>query len=217
MDTEIKAEVWIPWREQPSRIKAMEFTKNWYESRGYKVVLVDTDDEVFNLSGCRNKAVKESKADVVIISDADTVPESTSLTVAIKRAHKTNLTTLPYKEYRSLGKTGSDQVLSGKRLNECDYYWVEKACSGVFVTTKRAWAKHYGQDENFKGWGCEDAAWEITQRTLCGEIPRVNGKVYALTHVSADKEGEETKNNFGRIYLYEQADGNKEAILRLVA
>ena len=60
---------------------------------------------------------------------------------------------------------------------------VRGACSGVYVTTPRTWAAHGGQDERFRGWGFEDAAWYLAHEALLGEPPiRHEGRVYALHH-----------------------------------
>lgn len=215
MEQIIKTEVWLPWRATESRMKAFNYVRAWYEKNGFTVRLVDVEGKIFNLSACRNKAVRDSDADVIIISDADTFPQIEQLNAAISAAYKTNITTLPYTAYHSLGDTGSKQVYGGLKPEDAWAYIVDIACSGVYVTTKEAWAKHNGQDEIFAGWGCEDSAWEYAQKTLVGSIPRIDGKIFAFTHIFQEKEGEQTKQNYGRIYMYEQAAGNKEQMTEL--
>lgn len=208
-------EVWIPWRPQPSRVQAANYVIAWWENHGFTVHLIDTPHETFNLAACRNKAVQQAASHVIVIADADTLPEPLSLAEAILAASDEHGTVLPYTEYRSLRASGSEQAYSGATLSACDHITIPDACSGIYVTTKAGWGKHHGQDENFQGWGCEDAAWWITHETIIGEPHRIHGTVYALTHESQDKTGNPTLNNYARIYHYQQARGNRERIIEL--
>lgn len=210
-------EVFIPWRHHPSRITALQYATNWWKLHGFQTTLIDTDHEPFNLAACRNRAVREARSDVIVIADADTIPEIPALLHAISLASDGHGTVLPYTEYRSLGATGSRQAYAGSPLEDCAHITIPDACSGVYVTTQAGWDRHLGQDEHFQGWGCEDTAWWITHETLIGEPLRVPGAVYALTHESQDKTGEPTIANYARIHHYEQARGNQERILQLAA
>lgn len=211
----MRTEVVIPWRDHPSRRPALSYCTAWWKAAGYPVRLLDTGHTPFNLSAVRNLAVATTTAEVVIVADADTVPERAPLAQAITLAADGHGTVLPYTEYRSLQAQGSAQAHRGRPLNDCHHLVIPGACSGIFVTTPTGWANHLGQDEHFAGWGCEDAAWDITHTTLIGPPKRVPGKVYAFTHDSQDKTGEPTRNNYGRIHLYEQAAGDPAAIRAL--
>lgn len=210
-------DVFIPWRAQASRLQSLEYARTWWESHGFRVHLIDTDHQPFNLAACRNLAVRSASSHVVILADADTVPELRPLMQAMTLATDELGTLLPYTEYRSLGARGSREAHLGKPLDQCTHLTIPDACSGIYVTTRAGWARHHGQDELFQGWGCEDAAWWITHETLLGAPHRTTGRVYALTHESQDKTGEPTINNYARIYHYEQARGNRERILELAA
>ena len=73
---------------------------------------------------------------------------------------------LPYTAYHWLGPEGSAQFAEGSAPQDCTYELVHRACSGVYVTTRRTWEAHGGQDERFRGWGFEDAAWYLAHETL---------------------------------------------------
>lgn len=210
-------EVWIPWRDHPSRRRGRAFVEAWWTRHGFDVQYVDVPGDPFNLAACRNEAVRRSSSHVLVIADADTLPEYGPLTVAMKIAAAEGGTVLPYDEYRSLRADGSRQALARYPLERCNHMVVAGACSGVFVTTKRGWALHHGQDERFAGWGCEDAAWDIAHTTLIGPPMRVPGRVFALGHQSQDKDGAPTQNNFHRIALYLAAQGDPDRIRELVA
>lgn len=192
--------VGIPWREQPHRVYAHDLTVQRYRDLlpDADVVDVDTDHTPFCLSACRNRAVQLAETggyDVVVLGDADTLPEPEPLTAAINlaaldlRAGVTRVH-LPYTEYRSLRRDGTDQALDGVPLNRCAHVVVPYATSGVYVTTPAAWWASGGQDERFRGWAPEDMAWLISHRLLLGTEPaRHEGRVYALHHESPPKTG----------------------------
>lgn len=151
----------IPWRPQASRVPALELLTDWYERTlpGTVIRLVDTDDPVFNLARCRNAGMADADPDdVVVINDADTIPERGPLLQAVSEAATSGLVHLPYTEYHWLGARGTAQYASGMSAEDCDFELVRGACSGVYVATPQTWFSHGGQDERFRGWGFEDAA-----------------------------------------------------------
>ncbi len=181
---------------------------------------VDSHDAVFNLSQCRNLGVRgvDDPSEVVVINDADTLPEPTALREAIAAAATSGLVHLPYTEYHWLGATGSAQFSAGTPLADCDYELVRGACSGVYVTTPSTWWAHGGQDEGFRGWGFEDAAWYLAHGTLLGAPPvRHDGAVYALHHVAEVRAGAQYDANADRMARYRKAAGDPSAMRALLA
>jgi hypothetical protein len=200
----------IPWRPQPSRIAAFDIVLDWYRTNlpGSDIRLVDSVDPVFNLAQCRNSGVAsvDDADEVVIIGDADTLPELPPLRAAIEAAASDGLVHLPYTEYRWLGAAGTAQLTDGAALADCDFELVRGACSGVYVTTPATWRRHGGQDERFRGWGFEDAAWYLAHETLLGEPPRRHeGRVYALHHKAEVREGEHYDANAALMQGYRDA------------
>ncbi|TYK45168.1 hypothetical protein [Actinomadura decatromicini] len=157
------------------------------------VIDVDTDHEPFCLAACRNKAVRTAEVggyDVAVLADADTLPEREPLLAAIHDAEGDTRVHLPYDQYRSLRRDGTDQLLDGIPLERCAHLVVLAATSGVYVTTPATWWACGGQDEHFRGWAPEDVAWLISHRLLLGAEPvRHEGRVYALHHDSPPKSG----------------------------
>lgn len=215
-----QAIVVLPWRPAPSRIPAFERVVAWYARHlpELTVTTVDTDDEPFVLAACRNRAIREAPAGaVVVINDADTLPEAAPLRAAIAAAAGSPFVHLPYTEYRWLGAHGSAQVADGVPLDECDHTVIDGACSGVYVATAAAWASHGGQDEGFRGWGFEDAAWRLAHITLLGAPPvRHPGRVFALHHHAEPREGTGYEANAARMQRYRDAEGDVEAMAELV-
>ncbi|MFS2241482.1 hypothetical protein [Microbacterium sp. OR16] len=215
------ARIVIPWRPAPSRIDAFERVVAWYRETLPQIPLqtVDTGDTPFVLAACRNAAMRNAAADeVVVVGDADTIPEREPLIAAIRAAADSPFVHLPYDEYRWLGRTGSADHAAGVPLADCTVeQYVDGACSGVYVATPRAWDSHGGQDEGFRGWGFEDAAWFLAHSTILGAPPvRHPGRVYALHHVGEVRAGAAYDANAARMESYRAAAGDPAAMAALV-
>ena len=213
--------VLIPWRPQPSRVSAFDAVVAWYrENLGdVDIRTVDSDDEVFNLARCRNLGIAsiDDENAVVIINDADTIPELDALLEAIAEAATSGRVHLPYTQYHWLGAKGTEQLLAGKAPHRADHEVVHGACSGVYVTTPATWWSHGGQDERFRGWGFEDAAWYLAHETLLGEPPRRHqGRVFALHHVPELREGPNYDANAELMEQYRVAAASIDAMAQLV-
>ena len=213
--------VLVPWRPQPSRIEAFEALRGWYARHLPEAVIrtFDTDDELFNLSACRNVAIAsiDNENEVVVINDADTVPELAPLLAAVEAAATSGLVHLPYDRYHWLGREGTAQFLAGTEPSDCEYELVIGARSGVYVTTPATWWSHGGQDERFRGWGFEDAAWYVAHETLLGEAPRRHpGAVYALHHETQLREGPQYDLNAQLMDRYSAASTSRSTMAQLV-
>jgi hypothetical protein len=218
--TDAPAKIVLPWRPAPSRLDAFERVVQWYGTHFPDLPLetIDTDDQPFVLAACRNAAMRAADPEqVVVIGDADTLPEPAALRAAIAAARDSDVVHLPYDEYRWLGREGSTQFAAGVPLIDCVYDLVEGACSGVYVATPRTWERHGGQDENFRGWGFEDAAWFLAHQTLLGAPPqRHSGRVYALHHIGEVRAGAAYDANAARMERYTAAVGDPAAMAQLV-
>jgi hypothetical protein len=211
----------VPWRPQPSREAAFEALQRWYaEALPHAVIrTVDSDDEVFNLSRCRNLGVTAitDPDEVVVINDADTIPELRPLLEAIAAAKTSGLVHLPYDRYHWLGRMGTAQLIAGTNAADCEFELVNGARSGVYVTTPATWWAHGGQDEQFRGWGFEDSAWYVAHETLLGEAPRRHsGTVYALHHETQLREGPQYDLNAARMNDYLSAASDPVRMRALV-
>lgn len=211
----------VPWRPAPSRVPAFAFVQNWYARLlpDFEVRTIDTEDEIFVLAACRNRGIAAVAPDeVVVVNDADTLPEPAALRAAVAAARTSGRVHLPYTQYRWLGAQGDAEIRAGVPPEECAHELVVGACSGVYVTTPRTWARHGGQDERFRGWGFEDAAWYLAHTTLLGEPPiRHEGRVYALHHAAEVRAGVQYDANAALMQRYRDAAGDPEAMAQLVA
>lgn len=211
----------IPWRPQPSRLAALEAVTSWYHRNlgDPEIRLIDSPDPIFNLAQARNLGIAAVNHDeVVVVGDADTIPQRDPLLAAIAGAAVSGMVHLPYDEYRWLGASGTSQFVRGATLEACEFELVSGACSGVYVATPDTWARHGGQDERFRGWGFEDAAWYTAHETMLGGPPRrERGVVFALHHRAEPREGEQYDANAALMKRYRAESGDPVGMLELVS
>lgn len=201
---------------------AFERVTDWYTRMlpELRLSTIDSPDPVFNLALCRNLAVAslDDPDDVVVLSDADTLPEPDALRTAVDAARTSDRVHLPYTAYHWLGPVGSAQFAAGVPLEDCDFDLINGACSGVYVTTRRAWERHGGQDPRFRGWGYEDAAWNLAHTTMLGAPPQRHvGRVYALHHHAETRAGTQYEANAALMERYRDASGDAPAMASLIS
>jgi hypothetical protein len=220
----------IPWREQPSRIKAFKKVCEWYQDNlpEAKVYLVDNGNETWEMSATRNLGVRlaeQDNCDVIIINDADTIPQIGPLREAINDAFKDNMIHNPYTIYTLFDKSETELHLEkGVPLNKlkCSVF-ADVACSGTIVFTPKAWWDLGGNDEKFIKWGYEDTAQNLVHFVIHGtKIVKHTGTVFAFSHEVQDrleKPSEQLLKNrslYKRYLAVSKGMNPKENILALV-
>lgn len=168
----MKVVVGFPWRATPEREAAFVVVRHWYETHLLDAVLleVDTDHDRFNLGACRNKAVKQAEelgADVVVISDADTLPPPGGLAAAIAGVADGRLH-MPFDQCIYAGTDSPPALANG----------------GVHVVTPSCWNLIGGQDERIVGWGGDDDQLIAAAQCLSGVV-RHPGLAVSLWHADA--------------------------------
>jgi len=219
----MKIAVVIPWRETPSRLPLKEYVSNWYINNlpNAKIVYSDSGHQDFNISASRNlgaKAVLEY--DVVIHNDADTVPNKQSLLQGISQTYDSGYFCNPYDDYRFIETEETQRVLSNLiKIEEAKHTRIGGACSGVIITTPKTWKAIGGFDENFRGWGYEDAAISAAHSTLMEQdFLSVPGAAYAMSHDVTVKKRKLLGYNKKRVkkYLLAMTNNDKELMAKLV-
>jgi predicted glycosyltransferase involved in capsule biosynthesis len=188
----------IPWRPQPTRVYAFEATMNRYSDQlpGVTAYYGDTDDEIFNPSGARNKGCLEAIADgcdVLVVSDADLFVEPYPLHKSIEKAASENVISIPYIDLLFLSKMESDEIIAGRE----DVHSLAKKpgitifrgqVGGIFVLSESTFRILNGWDERFQGWGFEDLAIREAHKAIFNrDLHRTYGIAVSLNHEDRDK------------------------------
>lgn len=216
----MKAMLAIPFRGnggERERIlgKTLELLRNLYNWE--HVELFDTSHPTFNRAATRNRGVfaaEQYGCDVVVICDADSIPEQEPLKAAI---HSSNdgIIHFPFTsvvEYPADRLDELDPALSAARSIGKGWYPSQGGC---WVATPKAWWEAGGMDERILHWGPEDRAFLAAYRTLLGDSVRHEGMLVCVTH--GDRGREFDPGDVNIMQKYEQAFGNKERMLEVIA
>lgn len=172
----------------------------------------------FNRSAAVNRAADEAGAwDVAVIIDADVLPDPDGIEAAVTVA-RTGRPASGFDHRNNLSKAGTEKILRGYRGS-----WArlvgsvhDKCISGAFAVSRELWDEVGGFDENFRGWGFEDTAFEIACETVSGE--RLYRHPSTLWHLWHDKSPEHDhrlpgfRANRARREQYTAAAGDRDAL-----
>ena len=179
----------IPWRPTPTRLKAFFAVRKWYKTNlpDIEIFYSDRPGDKWNAAASRNDGVKraqEAHCDVIILNDADTLPEIEPLLEAIEQCKTDGLVHSPYNKCKYIDIEMSELYYAGNDIKLLKHTLFSPATGGIWVCTPEAWWSVYGMDEKFQQWGPEDAAFDISHRIIKG-VPLVphEGYIYCLGHV----------------------------------
>lgn len=189
----------VPWRDDGGRAAGCKVVCDALRAAlpGWPLILVDSGHEVFNRSASRNLGVKAAAPDsIVVVCDADTLPDSQSLKNSIQRAYDGRLH-YPFAVVNYLTEAGTAFVLDGQPPDpERIENSIPSAQGGIMVMRASAWLAVGGMDEAFVGWGYEDNAWYAKVAKTVGPPIHHHGVAWHLWHPSHRYAGtpDETKN-----------------------
>lgn len=188
----------IPYRgDGGQRDRLLEVVKEQYNqyypnseivisNDGYK------DNEPFSRAEAINNGVKQSKGDILIISDADVLIHKNYLDYCIQTINEKQFI-IPYNFIYYLNKRQTANYLRNKQLTPYTYHHHTIKTSkglenpgGIQIITKELFNEIGQYNLQFKGWGWEDRefAWRIFEKL--GKIPvNCTGRMYHLWHVQA--------------------------------
>ncbi len=214
----------IPWRETPSRIKPLEIVIEWYQTNlpDIEIFYSDRPGKYWSAAGSRNDGVKkaqEAHCDVIILNDADTLPEIEPLLQAIEQCQKDNKIHNPYRICKYFDIEMSELFYAGKDIKILKHKLHYDANGGIFVCTPETWWSVGGMDEKFVQWGGEDSALELAHTVIKGtKFIKHDGHIYCLGHKSQiEDEGfgpNHSKNN--ELYWLYYSAPTPEKMLALV-
>lgn len=220
----MRVAVVIPWRGgQPDRERHHETVRAHLRALLPDAWHIDADSghHPFSRAGSRNHGVRLAQdvgADVVVINDADTLPEREPLLAALESAYQTGRLCLPYDLFRGLTPSGTAAYLRGTPALQCEAELESPwSTGGVLVATPTAWNRAGGMDERFADWGWEDSCFRIAADALLGASIRSSGVIHHLYHSSAIRpESESYQIGAALAARYVEAEGNASAVRAIV-
>lgn len=189
----MKVALVFPWRPTPDRQEAWDYVSRFVpEMYPFEAgITVDTSDKVFNRSATRNEGVRWAQRhgfDVVVVCDADSVPQREPLVDAINGAYSDGLMHFPFDIAWYCGPKTIGRLLLGQNLEQLRSRIIDKCQSegGIWVCRPETWFAAGGMDERLSGWGCDDRAFLSASRTLVGPPQKHPGVLLCLPHYRPD-------------------------------
>jgi glycosyltransferase involved in cell wall biosynthesis len=147
------------------------------------LLLADSGHGTFNRSASRNLGVRlADDAELVIVCDADTIPDPGGLVAALAAAPAGGLH-YPQAVVNYLTESGTQLLLAGGQVESS---WVDfsipAAHGGCFVIRADQYRLAGQFDEGFEGWGFEDNAWWAAARRHLGQPTHHAGVAWHLWH-----------------------------------
>ena len=185
-------------RPDPARDRLWGYTRPKWERTGWPIFegrphadeFDGGEDEPYSRSEAINAAVAAATAaepdwKTVVVIDADVVIDLASVRQGVLMATESKRMTLPYREYVSLTRRGTEGLLDGASHPGPVRFppgVLMSHVSSVVIVPRALWDRVGGFDERFVGWGCEDRAFYEACRVLGGGVERIDGRVYHLWH-----------------------------------
>lgn len=173
------------WREQN-----FDIVRYLWSQAGLSVIDADSGHDVFNRSASRNVAAAQSKAEYLLVADADTFVESWQVFEALKMMGDEEDPApwvIPYANgfYYNLSQECTQRIWhSPNARGKWELSWEHQLLSwaGVLLVRREDFEKVGGYDERFVGWGHEDVAFRIKLDAEVGQHRRTGGSAYHLWH-----------------------------------
>lgn len=155
-----------------------------------KYVFIKDNDPIFHRTRYLNKLLEMSKTRVVGIWDTDVIIRANQIKSAVRAVNNGATLCYPYDGcFMFLDEKQSNQAredgvsfLDGVDENEPFPCLGRPSVGGAFIVDKREYRHVGGENENFYGWGYEDAErlkrLEILEKATC----RIKGPLYHLYH-----------------------------------
>ena len=216
----VDAAIVVPWRPAAGREQSFDLAwrYNNKELAGFEVYFSDSVGEKFNVSEARNRGCIQAIEDgykTLVVIDADTIFSREGVLKAIEEVSTKHVISYAYtysfetnegnSYLLSIGATPLDELAKKGGLFE------GHVGSGWAMSSEMFWEMN-GWDENFKGWGWEDTAFEKAYELLFSKkMSRAPGTCYRLWHPERDSYSVDN-NRLRYEGLYNNPDNNAEAM-----
>lgn len=188
-------DVLIPYRgDGGARDELYGWVTAWWKASfpAADIIVSDSGAESFHRGASRNAAYEASTTGVVVVADADTVPQMWAVQHAVHAVQMGAPWALPYgtERYYNLTERATRLVLGCNPITteldepSDDQAYEHKITSwaGCLIIPRSSWDAVGGYDERFRGWGYEDNAFVKALDTLAGEHARVPSFACHLWH-----------------------------------
>lgn len=220
---EMIASILVPFRPDGGpREAAWQWVYRWYRTHhpSWEIIVADSEGD-WSKAQAVNRAARAARGQLLVIADADLFPHPNRLVEAVRLA-RTRPWIVPYTRVHRLSEAATQQIMemdpSFSSLLDLDlvkppYTGVPGA--GLLVLSRKAFLQVGGMDEEFVGWGGEDAALGYALDTIVGPHTRLRADICHLWH-PRQRRGLPYSANRTRARDYELAHGRHRAMRELL-
>lgn len=186
----------IPYKSDAGyRDRNFHWTKKRYELLlpNAEICVGYSNTNPFCKSSAVNKAAELATRDIFVIADIDIVCNLSQIAKSILALSKFPWI-IPYSRinYLSLEETFKLHKMNPNiDINSIEFtnYSTPKSISGAInIVPRKYFEKVGGFDERFKGWGCEDDAFQMSLNSLYGPCGKINNTLWHMYHPPANRD-----------------------------
>jgi GT2 family glycosyltransferase len=196
--------------------------RNWsWIKKKYEILMPQAEicmgfsnDECFSKAKAINSAAKLATRDIFVIADADIIIDINDLKKSIEELRNfvwiipySTINYLTDKQTTQLQKKNFNTTMNNINFTGCLSY-TAGYIGGINIIPRKYFEYVGGFDESFKGWGCEDDAFQNSVDTLCGPHNRLENTIWHMYHPKGSREN--YKKNYALFYKYY---GNSKVIV----
>ena len=216
----------IPWRATENRLPAMNRVLRFFAHFGVPVMRCDSDpSRPFNLSAARNECARRIRSlygddTVIIISDADTIPDAGALLNSINNVSLASdlLVSYPHGSLVYLHSEHVDERDLSRLPSERSHHGHSVSAPPIVMRASTFFAVG-GFDERFTGWGAEDDAFAIAAAAF-GTVERTDdgfgGTAVAYSFDTEDSDRRLSDSSRARYQLYLNSRHCPEMVRELI-
>lgn len=202
------------------RARARVFVEAWYRIHHPEwPLIVGECGEPWSKGAAVAAAFERSRADMLLLADADSYTDPDSIRGAVHAA-LTDQWAMPHWMVHRLSQKATENVYAGlpadiRHLDRGAYRGVKGG--GIVAITRAAYETVDGIDPRFEGWGGEDIAFAAALQPLVGKPARLAGDLIHLwhPHPAPDLRGCEASEEL--VARYKQAINHPNAMRALIA
>lgn len=206
-------EVIVPWRGgDDHRTRALRWVLERLRIEGLAVRLAEAPEGIWSKGRTLLPAVEASRADVVVIHDADVA--SHGLGAALEAVEAGEPWAMPHGTVYRLSEAATGELVAGGGLRrECVRDPYTGWWGGGIVAIPRDTYLSVPMDPRFEDWGGEDLSWANALWFLCGQGWRGHADLIHLWHPpqagAAINRGSQANRDLARRYRQARRDPNE--------
>lgn len=188
--TTLKVVLGIPWRPTEDRIRPYEFCRPRLQQMypWAQVLEGDSGHQPFRRGATRNLLVHEAGvlgADVVVLCDADSLPDPRPLADAIEMAYRDGKMHFPFHQAWYMEQKAYQRIELGQTYEQLRSRIIDKCPSqgGCWIMRPDVWWEAGGMDDRIAGWGSEDRAFLAACNTILGPPVIHTGVLLCMPHL----------------------------------